>query len=116
MLCRYVERNALRAKLVTRAQLWRWCSAWFRARREEDCRVLSDWPVERPSNWSALLNEPQREQDEAQVRTSIARGRPLGDAKWVERTARRWAWPTRSPPWPPARHEGRDERPSRRKN
>ncbi len=25
---RYVERNALRAQLVSRAQNWRWCSLW----------------------------------------------------------------------------------------
>ena len=29
-VCRYVERNALRAKLVDRAEKWRWCSLWQR--------------------------------------------------------------------------------------
>src|SRR3954454_23046547 len=32
-VCRYVERNALRAGLVERAQLWRWGSLWRRAAR-----------------------------------------------------------------------------------
>src|SRR5271155_1884971 len=27
-LCRYVERNGLRAGLVRRAEAWRWCSLW----------------------------------------------------------------------------------------
>ncbi len=30
-VCRYVERNALRAGLVERAERWRWCSLWRRA-------------------------------------------------------------------------------------
>jgi len=30
VLCRYVERNPLRAGLVRRAQDWRWCSLWLR--------------------------------------------------------------------------------------
>src|SRR6266516_466726 len=30
VLCRYVERNALRARLVRRAEHWRWCSLWRR--------------------------------------------------------------------------------------
>jgi len=29
-VCRYVERNALRAKLVNRAESWKWGSAWKR--------------------------------------------------------------------------------------
>jgi putative transposase len=29
-VCRYVERNPLRAKLLDRAQEWRWCSLWHR--------------------------------------------------------------------------------------
>jgi len=31
-LCRYVERNAMRAGLVRRAAEWRWCSLWVRER------------------------------------------------------------------------------------
>src|SRR6266567_1735105 len=30
-VCRYVERNPLRAKLVKRAERWRWSSLWLRA-------------------------------------------------------------------------------------
>ena len=88
LLCRYVERNARRAKLVGRAEAWRWGSAWQRAhRRETVAGLLGEWPVPRPRNWNALLNEPQREADEQRVRQSIARGRPLGEERWVQRTA-----------------------------
>jgi putative transposase len=33
-VCRYVERNPLRAQLVSRAEHWRWSSFWRRRRRE----------------------------------------------------------------------------------
>ena len=33
-LCRYVERNALRAKMAKRAEDWRWSSLWLREERE----------------------------------------------------------------------------------
>ena len=51
-VCRYVERNALRAGLVERAEPWRWGSAWQRDRGMGQV-PLSDWPVERPADWIA---------------------------------------------------------------
>jgi putative transposase len=45
---RYVERNALRAGLVERAEDWRWGSLWRwvnRGKAPEELPVLSDWPT-----------------------------------------------------------------------
>ena len=90
LLCvnRYVERNALRAGLVGRAQDWRWCSLW---RREcggpGAAAVLAEWPVERPADWLALVNEPQTPAEEAAVRLSVRRGRPFGSETWQARAA-----------------------------
>jgi len=47
MLCRYVEANTVRGKLVERAEQWRWCGLWRRAHYSIDL-VFSPWPVERP--------------------------------------------------------------------
>ena len=56
-VCRYVERNALRAGLVERAQLWRWGSLWRRtARKPPEGPALSPWPTERPSDWTKRVN------------------------------------------------------------
>jgi len=45
-VARYVERNALRANLVRRAEHWRWCSLWRRERGTTEQRaLLSDWPL-----------------------------------------------------------------------
>jgi putative transposase len=51
-VCRYVERNALRAGLVARAERWRWCSLWQRQQRQNlDKWFLSDWPIAEPAGW-----------------------------------------------------------------
>ena len=52
---RYVERNALRAGLVDRAEDWRWGSLWSwanrRKAREDGMPELAASPVDRPRNW-----------------------------------------------------------------
>ena len=59
-VCRYVERNALRANLVDRAEQWRWGSLWQRESGElTGRRLLSDWPVERPQDWVQWVNQPE---------------------------------------------------------
>lgn len=47
-LRRYVEANPLRAKLVARAEEWRWSGLW-RRRHGGQGLVLSEWPVVRPA-------------------------------------------------------------------
>jgi putative transposase len=85
----YVERNPLRAKLVRRAQDWRWGSCHVRQDRSHELYpLLSEWPVAQPSRWLATVNEPQDEQEEAMVKESIKRDRPAGSEEWVRRTAR----------------------------
>jgi putative transposase len=86
-VCRYVERNPLRAQLVTRAEDWRWSSLW---RRGNFCDhgVLHDWPVERPANWLALVNEPETNAEVEALRAAIRRGAPFGEAGWQAEAAR----------------------------
>jgi len=89
-VCRYVERNPLRAGLVERAEDWPWSSLlWPKGVKREGGPTLSEWPVERPPQWTKWVNEPQTEQELQMLRISVARGRPLGDASWVGQVARR---------------------------
>ncbi|MFK7790404.1 MAG: transposase, partial [Phycisphaeraceae bacterium] len=110
--CRYVERNALRAGLVAKAEDWRWGSLWLRrqgARQrvqsperhgdspleanlltEEELvlkGLLDDGPVGRPRNWVSLVNKPQSQAEVEALAVSIAKGRPYGASGWVNRTA-----------------------------
>jgi len=87
-LCRYVERNALRANLVDRGQDWRWGSLWHRSQTASPV-PLSDWPVVRPRNWNQLVNKPQTEDELEAVRNAIKRGRPFGSEEWIGKTAER---------------------------
>ena len=83
-VARYVERNAVRGKLVERAEEWRWSSA-NRVARQDDPLVefLSPWPMDRPQNWIELLNEPDRASQLDDLRSSAQRGRPFGSEDWI---------------------------------
>ncbi len=87
-LLRYVEGNALRARLVRRAENWRWSS--LAAAAAPDGRLLlAKSPLPRPDHWIDLVNEPLEEQALASARECVKRGRPFGGEKWVRRTAAR---------------------------
>jgi len=92
-VCRYVERNALRAKLVDRAETWRPCSLWHRDHPSkaatEAVPQLSPWPVDQPRYWRRLVNQPQNDKELKAIRQCIRRGRPLGNDSWQQRTAKR---------------------------
>jgi putative transposase len=87
---RYVERNALRARLVRRAENWRWSSMWRRLHGSaEERRLLSPWPLPLPRTWTQLVNQPQTEAELAALRKSVLRGQPFGSEKWTHKTAER---------------------------
>lgn len=89
-VARYVERNAARAKLVRRAEQWRWGSLyrWLRG-SAEDKALLSSWPLSRKANWVEHVNDPLTEAEMAAVRRCVNRGCPYGNGSWVDRTVRR---------------------------
>ena len=80
---RYVERNALRAGLATRAEEWRWGSLHVRQNQEIDsAKLLSPWPIPMRRDWVEWVNEPQSKEEEDAIRQCIARGRPWGSTAW----------------------------------
>jgi putative transposase len=87
-VCRYVERNALRANLVERAQDWKWCSLSPRRAKEDAERpALTPWPIDRPRDWTARVNRPFGPKEEEAVRRSIRRGQPFGSDSWQTEVA-----------------------------
>ncbi|MGB2984404.1 MAG: transposase [Phycisphaerae bacterium] len=89
-VCRYVEANAQRAKLVKRAEAWRWGSLWVRRSGKSVLqRWLRPWPVDRPRNWLVDVNRLMNEEALQCVRQSITRGVPLGDEPWKAHVASR---------------------------
>ena len=94
-VCRYVERNPLRAGLVRKAENWRWSSLRrYLFGNSEERALLADWPEPRPRNWRAYVNGVETEAELAALRRSIARGGPFGGLRGV-RPGVRLFWPTR---------------------
>ena len=87
ILLRYVERNALTAQLVSRAEDWEWGSLRWRTR---DCSPirLAPSPVPLPTAWIDYVNAPQTAAELAAIRDAIERQAPYGEANWREQTAR----------------------------
>ena len=76
---RYIERKAVGAGLVARAEHWRWSGLWARTHGEDAIKaILSPWPVERPVDWTERVNAPLSAKEFGRVRVSIERGRPFG--------------------------------------
>ena len=86
VLCRYVERNPLRAGLVDPAEDWVHGSLrhWTQPRNDLP-KLLSPWPVPRLPNWVERVNQSLSDQQLESIRTCVNRGRPYGDEAWVEK-------------------------------
>jgi putative transposase len=85
-ILRYVERNALRATLVERAQEWRWCSLWRRVNGDRES-LLSTWPLDTPADWVDWVNTAQTEAELEALRKCVNRGTPYGSEGWKTRIA-----------------------------
>ena len=85
-VCRYVEQNPLRARLVDRAEDWTWSSLSDRCK---NChRVnLTKWPIPLPADWVGLVNQLETTAV-SKIRRSVVRSRPYGELEWAERTAK----------------------------
>jgi len=75
---RYVERNALRANLVSKAEAWPWSSLGRNQISRDD-----DWlPTPLPKDWRDLVNQPQTLAELEGIRKSVERSRPFGNKTW----------------------------------
>jgi putative transposase len=84
---RYVERNALSANLVNRAEDWRWSSLNWRALPTPPL-ALTPAPIALPSYWMDFVNQALTSAELEAIRESVRRQRPFGSPEWVEASAR----------------------------
>ncbi len=90
VVCRYVERNPLRAGLVIQAEDWKYGSLWEWLQKPKRAKQhLSTWPIPRGANWVERVNQALTEKELAALRICIERGRPFGDDAWVQKVAQR---------------------------
>jgi putative transposase len=68
-LCRYVERNPIRVRLVEGAEDWEWSSA-SRQSTAPWRPCLEPWPVAKPVDWLDELNGPERGRELDLIRTA----------------------------------------------
>jgi putative transposase len=99
---RYVALNPVRARLVKRAQDWRWSSTAALLAGADDHVVRVAPALERVGDFAAFLSEDfDEELDYAALRRAESIGRPVGSAEWLadmeERTGRALAPGKRGP-------------------
>ena len=88
---RYVERNAYTANLCDSPEAWKWNSLYHWSRETLlSGQLLSPWPIPRPSNWLAWVRTDFSQEEQKQIKWSVARGVPFGDPTWVESMARKF--------------------------
>jgi putative transposase len=82
--CRYVERNALRAGLVARAEEWKWGSLGQHGSRpiNPEAPPLHLWPIPKPRNWIKRVNSSMSPAEEEAIARSIRRSQPFGGPEW----------------------------------
>ncbi len=86
-VCRYVERNALRAGLVARAEAWPW-SSLAQTMGLHDIVPLSEWPLPRPVDWLETVNGEESGQDLQALRRTAIRESPFGAPTWAAAVAK----------------------------
>src|SRR5439155_880657 len=73
-VCRYVERNALTAGMVARAEQWRWNSLYVREQGSEELRaILTPWPLQRRADWIEHVNAPLTGKEIERMQLSLKR-------------------------------------------
>jgi putative transposase len=98
-VCRYIERNPLRARLVRSAFDWRWSSANDRLTIEAGRKAgrlisvrrplvrLDSLPVELPESWSDWVDAGETEEQLLVLRRSVREDRPFGAGLWQANVA-----------------------------
>jgi putative transposase len=94
---RYIEANPLRAKLVERADDYRWSSYRVHGLGEADPLVdrlisyerLAPTPHVRARRWADRVHRPLAAAQLAEIRRSATSGLPYGDPRWVRRLSKR---------------------------
>ena len=105
VVCRYVERNPLRAGLVKTARDWPYGSLYrWNQPAELEPVLMTPWPIRRLPRWNERVDAALSVTELKAVRTSVDRSRPFGSQEWTEKIAERFGmWHTIRPAGRPRR-------------
>ena len=84
---RYVERNPLRAGLISAVDGWLWSSLKIFGQSERPV-WFSEGPISRGSAWLEHVAQPQTDMELAALRRCVQRGSPYGSERWTRRTTK----------------------------
>jgi putative transposase len=84
-VCKYIERNPVRAKLVDSPSQYGWSSASDSARSDI---IEHIWDKSQRREYLDFLNTPEDAYQVRNIRLNTSSGRPTGSEKFVERMAR----------------------------
>ncbi len=83
---KYVERNAVRVKLVRCCEDWTWGSAWRRIHgTPEQQKLLGRMPAPLPDDYINWINTADKVDDLKMIRASVNKSIPYGRGKWVDK-------------------------------
>ena len=91
-VCRYVERNPVRAGMARSCRDWTWSSAGQDDLPPELRVALTEFTGLRGKNWIEWVDRPQTAAEEQAVQDCIKKNRPFGSEKWLETTRRTLGW------------------------
>jgi putative transposase len=78
---RYVENNPVEARMVKKAEQYKWSSARSHVLGEADAVLSKDcYLVKSITDWAAYLREKEKPDEVEQIRKNTRTGRPCGDA------------------------------------
>jgi putative transposase len=77
-LIRYIERNPLRAGLVSKVEDWHYNSLWYRQYNIDKGSILSIPPLINPENYLDFINQPQTLSEIEDIRKTINLNSQLG--------------------------------------
>ncbi|MFZ2303700.1 MAG: transposase [Minisyncoccia bacterium] len=83
---KYVERNAVRARLVRNCEDWQWGSAWRRIfGTAKQKKLLGEMPTHLPGDYLNWINTVDKVDDLKMIRVSVNKSVPYGRDKWVDK-------------------------------
>src|SRR3989338_1322649 len=91
IVCKYVESNAFRAKLSSKAENWRWSSIWRRENgSQKQKELLSSWPMNIPPDYLKSINKPPAKNDLELIRESVNKSKPFGNDSWLDKVVKKF--------------------------
>ena len=91
-VCRYVERNPVRAGAADASAQWLWSSAGQNALPDALRVGLTDLPIPRRRDWAQWGDLPQTPAEEEALDQCLKRNRPFGDERWLKKMQSTLGW------------------------